>query len=232
MLRAKISERLLALFTTRERATTVVGDLLELHCGLAAFWFAVLRTAWALSWRFGLAFLVAVSAEIYCPFAVNNWAARPPYGVDSTAVLSGWCFTLFTAAALFSAIRFGVRAAIGRLSFALAILTGLDLFFWWMPFVRATSATTGVLVLLLFALTREGRLALRRLLGAVVISAAPLFGMTYLVTRATAERCRQGCNLDLHNTPILVVIPIGFLLSGGLLAGVLGRQQERRALLS
>jgi hypothetical protein len=187
---------------------------------------------WALSWRFGLAFLVAVSAEFYCVFGAINWAARPPHGVDSTAVFSGWCFALFTTAALFSAICHGVFAAISRLSIALALLTGLNLFFWWIPYVRPTSEAMAVIVILLSCLTGQGRLALRRLLGATVVSAAPLLTMLYLLGRATAEQCRQGCNLNVHNAPIIVLVPIAFLLSAGIVAGVLGRRSEGLVLTS
>ena len=232
MLRAHISERLLALFTPRERAAVIVGDLLELHGKRSAFWLAVAQTTWALSWRTGLGFLLAACAEFYALFVVCNWAAHPPHGVDSAAVFSGWCFALFTTGAVFSSVRFGVFDATSRLPIALALLAGLDLAFWWMPGVRLTSNAMTVLVVLISCLTRQRRLALRRLLGAMFAAAAPLLGMMYLVQRATAERCRQGCNLDFQNAPVLVFVPIAFLLSSGIVAGVLGRHKEGRAQLS
>jgi hypothetical protein len=229
---ARISERLLALFTTRERAAAIVGDLLELHLRPAAFWSAVLRTAWALSWRVGFGLLLAAVAEFYVFGQVANWAARPPHGVDQLASLSGFCCALFTAGALFSLVRFGPSAAIARLSAALALLTGLHLFFWWMPFVRPACAAMAALVVLLACLTRQGRLASLRLLGAMVAASAPVIAASYVVGRVVQERCQHGCNLDLQNTPILIVVPLAFLLSSAIVAGVLGRNKPARPQLA
>jgi hypothetical protein len=226
MLKGCISERLLAFFTTRERAAAIVGDLLELHSGPLGFWFAVMRTTWALSWRFGLGFLLAAPAEYFCLFY-----PKPTHGVDRIAVLSGWCFALFAASALFSLVRFAASDAITRLSAALALLAGLDLFFWWVPFMRPTIAAMVVIVALVSCLRRRGRAALRRLLCATVAAAAPLIGMMYVLTRALGERCKQGCNLDLYSAPVLVLFPIAFLLSSGIVAVVLGRNQEGRSQL-
>lgn len=227
-----VAERLLALFTSHDRAAVMVGDLLELYGGHATFWLAVLRTTWALSWRLGLGFLLAVSTEFYCLLVVNNWAARPPHGVDGTAILSGWCFTLFAAGAVFSLVRFGVFDTLSRVLIALALLSGLDLCFWWMPFMRLTGGAMTLLIVGLCCLTREGRLALRRVLGAMIAAFAPLITLLYLVTRATAEQCRQGCSLNSSNAPVLILLPVAFLLSGGMIAGVLGRHRQGRILIS
>jgi hypothetical protein len=229
VLKVGISERLLSFFVSRDRAAAIVGDLLELHCGRLEFWLAVSRTTWTLSWRLGLGFLLAAAAELYAFFVVNNWAARPPHGVDGTAIFSGWCFALFGAGAVFSIIRFGVFDAISRLPIVLAVLTGLDAFFWWMPLMRLTSVATAVLVVVLSCLTRQGRLALRRLIGAMLAAAAPLITMLYLGTKATAEQCRQGCALNFHNAPVLLLVPLAFFLSSGIVAGMLGRHKEGRA---
>jgi hypothetical protein len=112
MLKACISERLLALFTTRQRAAAIVGDFLQLDSGphrgdlalklAGGFWLAVMRTAWALSWRFGVGFLLAASAEFFCLCFVVNWAATPPHGVHRVAIFSGSCNALLTASASFS----------------------------------------------------------------------------------------------------------------------------------
>jgi hypothetical protein len=98
--------------------------------------------------------------------------------------------------------------------------------------MRPTLEAMAVLVVLLSCLTRPGRLALCRLAIATVAGAAPLLTMVYLVTRATVERCRYGCNLDAHNTPILNIVPIAFFLSSGIVTGVLGRHQEDWAQLA
>jgi hypothetical protein len=232
MLRAKIAERLLALFTARGRAAAIVGDLLELHGGRAAFGLAVVRTTCELSWRFGLGFVVAAAAEFCCLVYVGNWAARPPHGMDRVAAFSAWCCALLTACALFALIRFGVFDGIGKLAVALALLIGLDLLFWWAPYVRPASGAMAALVILLACRTRPGRHALLRLLLAMVAAAAPLLALFYWFAMATAERCRSGCTLDLHNAPVLVLVPISFLISSGLVAGTLEGHRDQRAQLS
>jgi hypothetical protein len=52
MRKAQIAELILSLFTSRERAASTVGDLMENAAGRDAWWFwsAVFRTAWSLSW--------------------------------------------------------------------------------------------------------------------------------------------------------------------------------------
>jgi len=228
MPRAYFAERLLALFTTRERAAAIVGDLLELHCGPAGFWLAVIRTTWALSWRFALGFLLAAAAEFCTFFYVSPWFARL-HGTDPLAELSGLLFTLFAAGTVFSLVRFGTSDAITRLGAALALLAGLDYCFWRMPLMRPATLAMMALVILLSCRTRLGRFALLRLLGSMVAAAAPLITLIYWFAKATAARCRNGCNLDLRTDPVIVVIPIAFLLSSGVLAGLLDHYKKGRS---
>lgn len=126
MPRAKIAERLLALFTTRERAAAAVGDLLELHGGRAAFWRAVVRTTCELSWRFGLGLLAALLVVCFWDFFFSS---TPDHLLDQMLVFRVACWTVLAAGAVFSSVRFGVFDPISRLAIALALLTGSDLFF-------------------------------------------------------------------------------------------------------
>ena len=106
MRRVEVSERLLSLFTTRERAAAIIGDLLEAGSSHLGFWFAVARIAFALAWRSGLGIVAAAAAQYLMMWAVN-WSARAPHPISQTAGRFGLCAWFWAMAAAFSLVRFG-----------------------------------------------------------------------------------------------------------------------------
>jgi hypothetical protein len=68
---AQIAERLLRLFTIREHAAAIVGDLVENHDRDFDYWIAVLRTAIGLSRRLVVGILLASATEYALILAFN-----------------------------------------------------------------------------------------------------------------------------------------------------------------
>jgi hypothetical protein len=145
-----IAEWTIALLSTRKRAASIVGDLLELkpQKGTLWFWFSVARVVLALAWRRPVAFFVAFLLGTYAYFGLasmihNGWSSYgitpltavtraalrtghsyryPPY--SRTLLLSGLggaAGTLWMLL-LYAAIRFGFRDRVTQLSLALAAL--------------------------------------------------------------------------------------------------------------
>lgn len=237
MRRAEAAERLLALFTTPEHAAAVVGDLLEMHGGGARFWRAVLGATGGQARRFGLGLLGAALVECFWLYTMKwhwtgpDWA---PYAADQqghiqlnpTYVASIVSWTLLAVAAVFAAIRFGVRDAISRLAIALALFGGLGLFFWWAPYLQPASWALAVLVIAASCLTRRGRSALARLLLALAAGAVPM-----LVALALFLKC--VLDFAFSKVPYLSIAyaGMGFVISSSLIAVVLEGLKERKSQL-
>jgi hypothetical protein len=64
--RAQLAETLLSVFGGRERASEIVGDLLEQHGSSAAgFWWAVLAIVFAKTWRWMAAIITAAVSMLF-----------------------------------------------------------------------------------------------------------------------------------------------------------------------
>jgi hypothetical protein len=140
----KLLEAILARFTPRDRAASILGDLTELSATRGRLWFyaACARTLIALAWRTPVAFLIAV-AGVWLSFRgiilmqhamhlrlsgeglfrgyntlqrIAPW--RPPMRMR---ILQGECYFLFFALP-FALVRFGVRSRLTQLAFALLLL--------------------------------------------------------------------------------------------------------------
>jgi hypothetical protein len=64
---SSIAEWIVAHFTDKQRAASIVGDLLELepHKGPLWFWLSLVRVVISLAWRKSLAFIVAPYAGLW-----------------------------------------------------------------------------------------------------------------------------------------------------------------------
>jgi len=229
MLRARIAERLLALMVPRQRAAAMVGDLLELHGKPGMFWLAVASTAWAMGWRMGSTVGVMALTEYACFTAHDQWIKRTP--LDTLVILSAWCLIFLATATLYLAVHLGLRNGTARIAGVLTLLNALGVFLWWMPRARTVAGTGVLVVFFLAAFTREGRDALMRVVTCVLVAAPPVLGAGYVIFNATRDMCSQGCHLTLLNAPVLILRPLGFLVSSGLMAWVLGRGRKPRVRL-
>jgi hypothetical protein len=129
MRNAILAERIIGLFTDRERAANIVGDLAETAQtrGGVWFWRSVAGAAIGLGWRFAavfaacaalqMAIAAAAGAILNALSAANHGRALAPIGPAlsfSAMLLSG--------VALYSAFRYGVRDALTRLATATTLV--------------------------------------------------------------------------------------------------------------
>lgn len=189
MYRVALSERLLSVLTTRERATAIVGDLLEIGAGPVGYWNAVLRTALALSWRIGLGVVFAATIEAFMVWAFNR-SATAAHPVDPTAVFFGWIAALLSMTATFSAIRYGLAEPVTQVGVSLGLFAGIGVCFRWVPFITPLCGTMTASVILISSLTPQGRRALRRILAAVIL--AGIGGLAMLFALSTTVSLVAG----------------------------------------
>lgn len=176
MRKDEFAKFLLSRFTTGERATAIVGDLIETHTGALHFWYDVALTAAALSMRASAGILAAMGAEFLVRWSYGwSWKAANPISV-STGFFAV-CMMLLTLIAVYSAVRRGpidpVTKAAGSLCFFAS--TGVFLrLIAWVPLMCGVSIAV-IATALLF--TAQGRQTLLTILSA----GAAVFGTTYVI---------------------------------------------------
>jgi len=172
---ASVAEWIVARFTTRKRAASIVGDLLELQSqkGPLWFWLSLARVALALAWRRQLA---SVAAFMFGAWACAGLQVTESMGTG--ALVSGqlpWMNLFWTLlyilwfVAVYTTIRYGLRDRVAQLALALTLVT--------IPVVRygpqrgILTACTGLSLCIVLAslLTRERRRAALVPLGVAVV---------------------------------------------------------------
>ena len=122
MHRSDVAEFVLSRFTNRDRATAIVGDLLEVAPESARFWFAVARTAAAFSLRPAAGILAAMAAEYLIRFLYGA-SAFSSRRIDGFSQLFSMCGLLFALVTANAAVRRGLTEPITAISVGLAVLT-------------------------------------------------------------------------------------------------------------
>jgi hypothetical protein len=165
MNKARIAEWLLTHVSTSQRASEVVGDLLEQKTSFIQFWLTIARIWVALTWRwtFG-AFLAALSGLIvlapYSLFVKPRWNLAHPH----TEPWMLWAMYLSAAALCFGTntglliSRYGFRDRLTWMSAAIWAALIVCSSCAWMPdapYVVALLLTAGLAALLLLSATRR-----------------------------------------------------------------------------
>ena len=172
---ASVAEWIVARFTTRKRAASMVGDLLELQAqkGQLWFWLSLARVVLALAWRRQLAF---VAAFMFGAGACSGLQVTESMGF--AALASGqlpwmnlfWVFLyILWFVAVYTAIGYGLRDRVAQLALALSVVT--------IPVVRygpqraILTACLGLSLCIVMAslFTRERRRAVLVPLGVAVV---------------------------------------------------------------
>jgi hypothetical protein len=183
----QIAERILSLFTDREHASTIVGDLAETAAARAGagFWQSVTVTAAGLAWRPAALILVCVAAELSIArtFALSMnahqgrsnelWPKFP-------AMVLGFSAMLLSVPGVFIAARHGWRDPVARLYLALTVAgwTGGCLQFA-APVLNACLATFAAL-LLTAAVLRQYRVALVSVVATLLMTALPFVAIVMM----------------------------------------------------
>lgn len=190
---AAVAEWLIARFTDRSRAASIVGDLLEVTAkqGSLAFWFSIAGVVLAITWRHLTGFAAAL-LFLYLNEALAMALRGPLHGVPSHHVPDAWMpfFALLSLvvgclwmAAPYAVICYGVRDRLAQIAVALSIPLTVFLFFWFVPAAAFVSAAAALLVVIISVSFPRGRRALLALMIAVAIGDAGLRLAVYLGER-------------------------------------------------
>jgi hypothetical protein len=164
MHKAPIAEWLLTHVSTSQRASEVVGDLLEQKTSFIQFWLTIARIWVALTWRWILgALLAALSGLIvlapYSLFVKPRWNLTHPHSepwmLFAYLPAAALCFGTNTGLAV---SRYGFRDRLTWMSAAIWVILIACACCGWMPYapyVVTLLLTAGLSALLLFSATRR-----------------------------------------------------------------------------
>jgi hypothetical protein len=176
---ASTAEWILCRVTTKERAASMVGDLVEIEKqkGLLWFWLSIARIALSLYWRRPLAFVAAVYAQlwIFNRFSVEIWGIDSPhrmaYSTSFCRAINGAGIILWIVLS-YAAIRYGFRDRLTQLAMGLTGVVTLFIYFWWLPVAAAICAVLFGLIVVVSVLNRDRRNAAMVLLVTVPVGLA------------------------------------------------------------
>jgi hypothetical protein len=186
-----LAEWILRRVTSKDRAASIVGDLLEASAGKGRvwFWLSLSRVVLAHAWRRPVAFLAAFYSGnrvfeflMMAAFGVHA-AHRPSASWEPFFDLLGPAGTLLWIVAIYASIRFGLRSTFVHLAWLATGFVTLVNCYWWQPAIIAVSTAIGVsLVWLSFAGRARLRAALA-LLCVLISGFAGGLGSLYLADR-------------------------------------------------
>jgi hypothetical protein len=171
MPKVKVAEILLSLFVRRERAASIVGDLLEFSDGPEAYWWAVFRTLFGFSWRFGLMGVGMAAIELVIR-QVFDQISPIPHRPGHTAALLDCCSVWLIVIAFASASRFGRREPLTWLSLSVWLLAAVGDCSLHVPYVAPVCAILAVATMVTASSTASGRRALWGILVGLMAAGA------------------------------------------------------------
>ncbi len=165
---ASVAEWVLGRFTSRSRAASTVGDLLEAshHKGIFWFWLSVAAILLSLAWRRFLAFAAALCFGLFSVSALQEFiygvgaAHRPPHEWIPLFAILNVTGVLLCFGMPYTTIRYGLKDAFTQQILATWSLTSILILYWWIPLVPAACAVLGVLVFACVAMSAPQRRAL------------------------------------------------------------------------
>ena len=179
------AEGVLTLLCGRQRASEIVGDLLEQqNAGSASFWWMLFRVVFAMSWRWPVAIITAAMSILfalvkYVAFFQGNQSLRGGMSPLSWGVECMLACACVWSVVVLNTFRFGFRnyinsAGIG-MTVLLAVMACLELY-PWVPWVMSI-APVAVLAYAGLCLSRR---SLRAPFCCVVASAVSYAGAFYV----------------------------------------------------
>jgi hypothetical protein len=185
---ASLAEWIIGHYTSKSRAASIVGDLVEAlpEKGILWFWLATAGVLVRMVWRRPLAFLAAFYIGNYAfgafQMAVHGMLCRhcPPLPwVPVFNILSGGG-TMMWILLPYAAIRFGLRDRFTQMVLALTGSTTAIIYFWWLPTVLIPSIIVGILAASVALAISQFRQSALILLVAVAVGFAAAFLGLYL----------------------------------------------------
>lgn len=188
---ASIAEWIVSRFTSKKRATSAVGDLVELEPqkGRLWFWISLARVVLSLSWRRVLAFVAA--------FYAGNWALRgfvavsgihaqhrpPEHFWTPLIVMLSLVGMFLWMLLIYAAIRYGTQNRVTQLAFASTGLVMAVILFWWQPVILLACLALSIWMMSVLILKAEYRKAALVILASVVTGFGAYVLTAYLVAR-------------------------------------------------
>lgn len=176
MLSNSIAEWIISRCTSKERAASIAGDLIEIRSqkGDRWFWLSLAGTVVSLVWRRPFAFVAALYAGTWAysafQMAVFGIHAEHPLQelvwMPSFNLLIGIAAILW-AVLLYGAIRYGLTDRTTQLTLTLTVLVTAMIYFWWQPVVLAMCIAASIVVAAISISVRERRGAIFALTAAV-----------------------------------------------------------------
>jgi hypothetical protein len=133
---------MIALFTDRSRAVSIVGDLLETEADQQPlrFWLSVGRILFSLTWRRVVAYTAAYCVALFLArevialvFEIHPVHALP--GNSELLHIAQWFWLVSCIGASYSAVRYGLRDRFVQLALGICGLITVATLYWWMPIV-------------------------------------------------------------------------------------------------
>jgi hypothetical protein len=181
---ASVVEAILCWVTTRDRATAIVGDLVEIReqKGTVWFWLSAAGVLLSLVWRWPIAFVASFyagawsfAAFLMATTGINAHHPQPdyPWGL----VVEGLVFVGSCAVALsvFACIRYGLRDRATQMVLAWGTLATAVIYLWWVPAVLLACITGAVALGFYSICTRQGRRSSIVVWSAIVVGVCGFF---------------------------------------------------------
>jgi len=177
------AEWFIARLADRDRAASIIGDLLESggEQNLVWFWWSVLGVVLSLVSRnlvgFAAAFLCAWLSSVWLrtdyPAHLPPWSWTPVFSVLSVLCL----------AAPYVLVRYGLRDKFTQLALALCVPAAVGVFYWWVPLVVLPCVLLVLSVVVFSSVFIAGRKVLLALVGALAFGYAGIRCAFYLAER-------------------------------------------------
>ena len=143
---ASIAEWIIGRFTVKNRAASIVGDLVELKTqkGSLWFWLSVVGVVLSLTWRQLAAVIAALVAAYWVDIALNIAYSRSPFASPHTPLLSPWepVFWVLTIGCLlgwmalfYAVIRYGFSDELTQFTLVWTAITTAVCYGWRQPIV-------------------------------------------------------------------------------------------------
>jgi hypothetical protein len=188
MRKASVAEWIVSRFTSKERATSIVGDFVELESqkGAMWFWLSIAGVLLSLCWRraLGLIAVLYASGWTYAHFQMTLFEIHSPHRplglwLEALLVLA-FVGNLFWMIFIYAAISYGVRDRATQMSFLWTVVMTSIMIFWFKPTVLAACFALGLTLAWSSISTLENRKAM------LVLTATTVTGVISALVAAYA----------------------------------------------
>ena len=163
---ASVAEWIVGRFTGKNRARSIVGDMVELkpQKGQLWFWLSIARIVLSLTWRRPIAFVAAVWAGLWgygvLELAISGIYTqhRPPeYPWMPVFIVLSKSGAVLWIVLTYLVIRYGLRDKFTQVAFAWAAIITTVVTYWWQPIVLAICIALSTFVILASLVSTQRR---------------------------------------------------------------------------